>query len=149
MQQELFSSFQTEKKKMIHIIVLLVASVNGFENDCFDKCTCDTKNIWCQDIVGEPKVLIPQPEIVEKFYVSYLDLMELTFLEVFEHLQLLSLFHVRINCTLIYDARNTNSFSIDAPNCPGIYHQSFISYSIEHFNKKLKDLKEKQIICCA
>ena len=102
-------------------LITVVSFTQGFENDCYDKFTCQKEAIWCQPIFDQPKMIVPAPEQVDIIYISYSDIRNMSFLVQFPNLKMLSLFHISINSSLLQEASLTRKFRVVAPSCPGIY----------------------------
>ena len=79
----------------------MVVAVQGFENVCIDKCTCQNKAICCEYIFDQPKLMALPLEQVHTIYICYSDIKNISLIAQFPNLQRLSLFQVSINCTLL------------------------------------------------
>ena len=109
-------------------LIALLGFSDAFENDCFDKCTCQNTAIWCNGIFEQPKLIVSAPEQVESLYISYSDIRNMTFINQFVNLKILSLFEVSIECSLLQEGKSTWKFKVEAPSCHGIY--AFYSFII-------------------
>ena len=79
-------------------LIALLGFSEAFQKDCFDKCTCQNTAIWCNGIFEQPKV--------ESLYISYSDIRNMSFINQFVNLKILSLFEVSIECSLLQEGKS-------------------------------------------